>query len=191
MIQIFPGKSGRVIFLLLLSSNFWPSLVKIQHAVTEISAWQTDGLTNRGSSSTEVENCQGGWGHLLNFSLSTFKMFKSLNEMSEIRELFEIVNFYLNMQYQVDPTDQTQENGQKPLFWLFGSFKNAFFWFLNDPAWPGNIAESWKTFSTITICNIKSIQQTKLQKMAKNLFFGSLDHSKKYFSDLWMIVMNW
>ena len=56
MIQIFPGKSGRVIFLLLLSFNFWPSLVKIQHAVTEISAWRTDtltnGPTNRGSSST-------------------------------------------------------------------------------------------------------------------------------------------
>ena len=46
MIQIFPGKSGRVIFLLLLSFNFWPSLVKIQHAVTEISAWLTDTLTN-------------------------------------------------------------------------------------------------------------------------------------------------
>ena len=44
-----------------------------------------------------------------------------------------------------------------------------------------------KTFSTITICNIKSIQQTKLQKMAKNLFFGSLDHSKMHFSDFWMI----
>ena len=39
------------------------------------------------------------------------------------------------MQYQVDPTDQTHENGQKPLFWCFGSFKDAFFWFLNDPAW--------------------------------------------------------
>ena len=43
------------------------------------------------------------------------------------------------MQYQVDPTDQTPENGQKPLFWLFGSFKNAFLRFLNDPAW----AISW------------------------------------------------
>ena len=32
--------------------------------------------------------------------------------------------------------------------------------------------------------NIKSIQQTKLQKMAKNLFFGLLDHSKMHFCDL-------
>ena len=36
------------------------------------------------------------------------------------------------MQYKVDPTDQAQENGQKPLLWLFGSFKNAFseFWMI-------------------------------------------------------------
>ena len=94
------------------------------------------------------------------------------------------------MQYQVDTRDQTSENGQKPLFWLFGSFKNAFLWLLNDPSPPGNLAESWKTFSTITICNIKSIQETKLQKMAKNLFFGSLDHSKMHFCDLWMILHN-
>ena len=39
------------------------------------------------------------------------------------------------MQYQVDPTDQTRENGQKPLFWLFWWLKNAFLGFLNDPSW--------------------------------------------------------
>ena len=92
------------------------------------------------------------------------------------------------MQYQVDPTDQTQENGQKHLFWPFGSFKNAFLWSLNDPSWQGNIAKSWKTFSSITICNIKSIQPTKLKKMAENLFFGLLDHPKMHFCDLWMIL---
>ena len=47
--------------------------------------------------------------------------------------MLEIIKNYHHMQYQVDPTDQTPENGQKPHFWLFGSFKNAFFWFLNDP----------------------------------------------------------
>ena len=72
------------------------------------------------------------------------------------------------MQYQVDPADQTTENDQKPLFWLFGSFKNALFWFLNDPAWLGNVAKWLKTFSTITICNIKSSWCTKLKKTAKN-----------------------
>ena len=39
------------------------------------------------------------------------------------------------MQYQVDPTDLSPENGQKPVFLHFGSFKNAFLWLLNDPAW--------------------------------------------------------
>ena len=36
------------------------------------------------------------------------------------------------MQYQVNPTDQTQDNGQKPHFWHFESFKNAFWGLLND-----------------------------------------------------------
>ena len=39
------------------------------------------------------------------------------------------------MRYGVNPMHQTRENGPKPRFWLFGSFKKAFFWFLNDPAW--------------------------------------------------------
>ena len=39
------------------------------------------------------------------------------------------------MQFEVDPMHRTQENGQKPCFWLFGSFKKAFLWLLNDPAW--------------------------------------------------------
>ena len=64
------------------------------------------------------------------------------------------------MQYQVGPTDQTQENGQKPHLWPFGSFKNGYLWSLNDPSWSGSVAECLKTFSTITLCNIKSIQQT-------------------------------
>ena len=45
-----------------------------------------------------------------------------------------------------------------------------------------------KNIWSIIICNIMSIQQTQLQKMAKNLFFGSLDHSKMHFCDLWMIL---
>ena len=38
-----------------------------------------------------------------------------------------------------------------------------------------------KTFSTITICNIKSIQQTKLRIMAKNLFFWHFGSFKNAF----------
>ena len=89
------------------------------------------------------------------------------------------------MQYQVDPTDQTQENGQKPRFLLFWSFKNIFLWFLNDPSWPSRVGTCCRIFSTTTICKIKSIRQTKLEKMAKNLLFGSLDHSKMHFCDSW------
>ena len=41
--------------------------------------------------------------------------------------------------------------------------------------------------STIKICSMKHIRPTKLKKMAKNLYFGSLDHSKMHFFDFWMI----
>ena len=61
------------------------------------------------------------------------------------------------------PAPPAQENGQKPLYWLFGSFKNAFFWLLNDSAWPGNVVKWLKTFSTTTICNIKLIRSTNLK----------------------------
>ena len=88
------------------------------------------------------------------------------------------------------PTDLSPENGQKPVFLHFGSFKNWFLWFLNGPSPPGDIAECWKTFSSITICNIKSIPQTKLQKMTKNFIFGSLDHSNMHSCDFWMILPN-
>ena len=54
--------------------------------------------------------------------------------IQHVRQMFQNIHFYQIMQYQVDPTDQTQENGRKPHFWLFGSFKNDFSWFLNDPA---------------------------------------------------------
>ena len=76
------------------------------------------------------------------------------------------IKYYRNMQYQVDPKDQTPENDQNTPFWLFGPFKNAFSWFLNDLSRSGNLAESCETLSTITVCNIKSIKQTTLQKMA-------------------------
>ena len=88
-------------------------------------------------------------------------------------KMFKNIFHYHHLQYQTIQTSQTWSNGQNAHFWPFGSFKNAFLWSLNDFTWPGNIVEGWQTFSTITICNIKSIQQTKLKKMAKNLFYGS------------------
>ena len=58
----------------------------------------------------------------------------------------------------------------------------------NDPSWPGSVAKWWKIYSSIIMCNIKSIQQTKLKIMAKNLIFGTSDHSKMLFWDFWMIL---
>ena len=81
-------------------------------------------------------------------------------------------------------------NGQKPSLCRFGSFKNAILSVLNDPSQPGNCAKCWKPFSSITICSIKSIPQTKILDMAKNLFFGNLDHSKMNFYDFWMIQLD-
>ena len=81
-------------------------------------------------------------------------------------------------------------NGQKPSLCRFGSFKNAILSVLNDPSQPGNCAKCWKPFSSITICSIKSIPQTKILDMAKDLFFGNLDHSKMNFYDFWMIQLD-
>ena len=49
------------------------------------------------------------------------------------------------------------------------------------------MAKSCTPFSSIRICIIKSIRCTKLKKRSKNLIFGYLDHSKRLFSDFWMI----
>ena len=76
---------------------------------------------------------------------------------------------------------------RKPCFWDFGSFKNVFSWLLNDPTWPGIGAECSKAWTSITTCNIKLFQLTRVQKTAKNLLFGTLDHSKMHFCDFWMI----
>ena len=51
------------------------------------------------------------------------------------------IYFYQNMQNQVSPIHQTQENGKKAHFWLFGSFKNDVSWFLNDPACSPNVSK--------------------------------------------------
>ena len=102
--------------------------------------------------------------------------------------MFENINFYQNLQYQLDPSDQIYENDQKPHFWLFGSVINEFLSFLNDHSWSVNLVKCWRTFSSITICNIKWIQLTKHMKMAKSLIFGFSDHSKMHFYGFWMIL---
>ena len=71
--------------------------------------------------------------------------------------------------------------GQFCYFLPLWSFKNAFLWLLNEPSWPGYIAKCCKSLRTNTIYNANSIQQTKPKKTAKNLLFGTLDHSKMHF----------
>ena len=81
------------------------------------------------------------------------------------------------MQFEVDPMQETKEKGQKPHFWLIGSFKKAFLcFFLMIPGMGNMTAHLSRSFSIIKICNLKSIRYTKLKKMAKNLVFGYLDH---------------
>ena len=152
-----------------------------------------------GSTSTEVENCNV-LSDLLNFSIN-FKLsdFLDFIDFLDFFQLNRPLDF-LDMTYQLPwfLAFLTFQSHSGPLlhlimlimhrFWPFLAFKNAFLWLLNDPSPSNNLAESWKTFSIITICNIKSIQETKLQKMAKNLYFGSLDHSKMRFCDFRMTL---
>ena len=48
--------------------------------------------------------------------------------------LRNILHFHC-IKFEIHPRSRTQENDQKPHFWLFGSPKKAFLRFLNDPAW--------------------------------------------------------
>ena len=89
------------------------------------------------------------------------------------------------MQYQTNESNQTQLTEQKTHFGLFhiihANYAKLIILTLTD-----NIIKSWRPFSTIKICNMKSIKWTNLHKMAKNLIFGSLDHSKTHFEGFWM-----
>ena len=55
--------------------------------------------------------------------------------------MLENIKFYHQVKYQVDPTDQTQDNGQNHIFGTSDHSKNAFLTLLNDPSWPGSVAE--------------------------------------------------
>ena len=48
--------------------------------------------------------------------------------------------------------------------------------YLINHAWPLTMTKCWETFWTIIICNVRSIRAPKLEKMAKNLIFGSFLH---------------
>ena len=75
-------------------------------------------------------------------------------------------------------TAKVRRMTKKLHFWLSESFKNAFLQCLTDPSRTGNSAGCYKTLSAITICIIKSIQETKLQILAQIVLLRTLDHSK-------------
>ena len=79
------------------------------------------------------------------------------------------------MQYQVNPTDQTRENGQKPPFWLFGSFKSAFFVIFEWSSMTHIMAKLLRPFSIMKICDMKSIRVTKPKIWTQKW----MDHSKQ------------
>ena len=79
------------------------------------------------------------WKIAKNLPFGTLDHSKMHFEWSSMRgttaQMLENIKFYHYKQYQVDPKDLSPKNGQKPTFWHFGSFKNAFLRLLNDPTW--------------------------------------------------------
>ena len=80
------------------------------------------------------------------------------------------IHSYQNMQYQVSPTDQTQENGQKPLFWLLGPFKRPFggFWMIQRDQ---ILSKCWQ--------NVSSQSVALNSRKWRNPCFGYLNLSKR------------
>ena len=64
------------------------------------------------------------------------------------------------MQYQVNRMYQSQESGQKKHFCInYANYAKLIMRNMSD-----TMAKSWRLFSTIIICNTRSIQCTKLKK---------------------------
>ena len=128
----------------------------------------------------------------LNFRLSDFLIFYHFDYPIFDFLIFWFSDFLISdfLIFDLWIYDQNSRKWPKTSFLALHIIQNAFKRLLNDPSWPGKVAKSWKTFSAITICNIKSMQQTKIPKMAKNLFIGSLDHSKMHFCDFRMTLHN-
>ena len=115
-------------------------------------------------------------------------MIQIQNPSDTIKNREDHLEVSIYMQYKVDPLDQTWENGQKLV--KIGHFVPTwrYYWMIQMQNMSDTITKSSGLFSKTKMCNLKSIRPTKLEKMAKNLFFGSLDHSKLHFCDFWMIL---
>ena len=90
------------------------------------------------------------------------------------------------MQYQ--PHTTHHQSSSINFFSFFLCINDANYAYLITHAWAVTTPKNCEPFCTIIICNIKSIQKTTLQKMTKNLFFGSLDHSQMQCCAFWMIL---
>ena len=77
------------------------------------------------------------------------------------------------MQYWVDPSHQSRENGRNPwktpFFALFCTIY-AHCAYLTNHAWPKTTTKCWEIVRTAIICDIVLIWATKVKKMAKNSF---------------------
>ena len=82
------------------------------------------------------------------------------------------------MQYQVDPTDLSPENGQKPVFLALWIIQKCIFLIFEWSNLCDIITKLLRTFSVVKICNMKSIRLTKLEKLTQNW----KDHSKSSMS---------
>ena len=80
-------------------------------------------------------------------------------ELHDLLRLLNIENHLVLSWYEISSRSKRPKS-RNILFWHFGSFKNTFYRLLNDPSWPSSVGKCWNTFSTIIICNIKSIQKT-------------------------------
>ena len=76
---------------------------------------------------------------------------------------------------------------RKPSFLAIWIIQKGIFKVYEWSIMTDTMAKSCRQFSYIIICIIKSIRCTEVKKMAKNIVFGYLDHSKRYFCDFWMI----
>ena len=89
------------------------------------------------------------------------------------------------------PTRSNRPNPRKPpktSFLALWIIQKCIFLIFEWSSMSHIMAKLLRPFSIVKICNIKLIRWTKLKKMAKNLFFGLLDHSKMDICDLWMIL---
>ena len=166
MIQIFPGKSGRVTFLPLWMFNF---MQKIGNIVwLEVSKFL--GLSSSSSSIANIVRFRLNWT-ALEARDSTLVLWNDPEvdmHHSENHQFVKTTNMYRSMQYEVLSMNQTWENYQKLVKTVSFGPKLRYYWMIQMQNLGDTINKSWRPIRSINICNTKSTQWTKLEKMVKN-----------------------